>query len=220
MKRPRIAPSLLACDLAHIAEEVADVAAAGADMLHLDIMDGAFVPNLTFGPVVCQAVRRCTELPLDVHLMVANPDALLEPFVAAGASRISVHVETVIHLHLTLEHIRTLGAAPGVAVNPATPLDALDETWPFVDFVLLMTVNPGFGGQRYISTMTRKVARADQVRRQRSPNVELAVDGGVDAGNAAELVASGAEVLVAGTAVFGAVDRAAAIAALRGERIS
>lgn len=213
----RVAPSLLSCDLAHLADEIASVEAAGADLLHLDVMDGVFVPNLTFGPILCAAARRCTTLPLDVHLMVERPEPLLEPFVRAGADRIAVHAETAIHLHRTLAAIRELGATPGVALNPLTPLTVLDETWREVGFVLVMSVNPGFGGQTFIPTMSDKLARLDRLRRERGPAVEIAVDGGVEAGNAAALRALGVDVLVAGTAVFGAADRGEAIAQLRGE---
>jgi len=213
----RIAPSLLSCDLAHLADEIASVEAGGADLLHLDVMDGVFVPNLTFGPILCAAARRCTALPLDVHLMVERPEPLIEPFVRAGANRIAVHAETVTHLHRTLTAIRELGAMPGVALNPMTPLAALDEIWREVGFVLVMTVNPGFGGQRFIPSMTDKLARLDRLRRERAPAVEIAVDGGVDADNASALRALGVDVLVAGTAVFDAAERAKAIAHLRGE---
>lgn len=213
----RVAPSLLSCDLAHLADEIASVEAGGADLLHFDVMDGGFVPNLTFGPILCAAARRCTALPLDVHLMVTRPETLIEPFVQAGANRVAVHAETVTHLHRTLSAIRELGAIPGVALNPLTPLAALDELWREVGFVLVMTVNPGFGGQRFIPTMTDKLARLDRLRRERGPEVEIAVDGGVEAGNAAALRELGVDVLVAGTAVFGAPDRARAIAQLRGE---
>ncbi len=217
MSRVRVAPSLLACDLAHVADEVRSVEAGGADLLHFDVMDGHFVPNLTFGPGLCRAVRSLTGLPLDVHLMVSDPDSLLAAFAEAGANRIAVHVETVAHLHRSLAHIRDLGLQGGVAVNPATPAAALDEVWPFVDFVLAMTVNPGFGGQRLIPEMLDKVARLRSLRDRRAPQVELAVDGGVEADNAGALRAAGADVLVAGTAVFHAPDRRRAIAALRGE---
>jgi len=215
-----IAPSLLACDLTRVAEEVASVERAGADLLHLDVMDGQFVPNLTFGPGLCAAVRRVTRLPLDVHLMVADADALLEPFARAGASRIAVHVEAAPHLHRTLVRIRELGAAPGVALNPATPVAALEEVWPFAAFVVVMTVEPGFGGQRLIPATLDKVAKLRALCDAHHSEAELAVDGGVDGDNAASLRARGADVLVAGTAVFGASDRRRAIAALRGEENS
>jgi ribulose-phosphate 3-epimerase len=217
MSRTRVAPSLLACDLAHVADEVRSVEAAGADLLHFDVMDGHFVPNLTFGPGLCAAVRCLTQLPLDVHLMVTNPDALVEAFVEAGANRVSVHVEAATHLHRSLTHIRALGAQPGVALNPATPASALDEIWPYVDFVLIMSVNPGFGGQHLILETLDKIARLRSERDQRSAAVELVVDGGVEPGNAQALRSLGVDVLVAGTAVFRAADRRHAIAVLRGD---
>jgi ribulose-phosphate 3-epimerase len=217
MSRTRIAPSLLACDLAHVADEVRSVEAAGADLLHFDVMDGHFVPNLTFGPGLCAAVRSLTRLPLDVHLMVTNPDALVEAFVEAGANRLSVHVEAVTHLHRSLTHIRALGAQPGVALNPATPASALDEIWPYVDFVLIMSVNPGFGGQHLILETLDKIARLRSERDRRNAATEFVVDGGVEPGNAKALRELGVDVLVAGTAVFRAADRRHAIASLRGE---
>jgi len=217
MKRVRVAPSVLACDLARVGDEVRSVEAAGADLLHFDVMDGVFVPNLTFGPGLCAAVRRVSSLPLDVHLMVANADALLEPFARAGAARLCVHVEAVPHLHRTLDRIRELGARPGVALNPLTPVASLDEAWPFLDFILVMSVNPGFGGQRFIAASAEKLQRLARHRDDRFPAVELAVDGGVDAGNAGLLRRCGVDILVAGTAVFTAADRARAVAELRGE---
>lgn len=217
MRKVLVAPSLLSCDLANVATEVASVEAGGADLLHFDVMDGVFVPNLTFGPLLCQAVRRITRLPLDVHLMVADPTPLLQPFVTAGADRVSVHVEATPHLHRVLGAIRALGAQPGVAINPLTPNAAVEQAWPFVDFILVMTVNPGFGGQRFIPEMLSKLAVLRQTRDDRWPAVELAIDGGVDAEVAPALIDNGADVLIAGTSVFAATDRAAAIRALKGD---
>jgi ribulose-phosphate 3-epimerase len=217
VKRVLIAPSMLACDLVRVGDEVRSVEAAGADLLHFDVMDGVFVPNLSFGPALCGAVAKVSRLPLDVHLMVVDASPLLEPFAAAGAARICVHVEAVTHLHRTLSRIRDLGVSPGVALNPLTPAAAIEEAWTFVDFVLVMSVNPGFGGQLFIPEVAGKLARLAHRRDEHFSHVSLAVDGGVDDGTAELLRRSGADVLVAGTSVFGAADRAHAIAALRGE---
>lgn len=209
----RIAPSLLSADFARLGEEVADVEAAGADLLHLDIMDGRFVPNLTFGPPVVAAVAAGTGLPLDAHLMVESPEPLLEPLCAAGVGRISVHVETCVHLHRTLAVIRELGAAAGVAINPATALSALEDALPFADFVLIMSVDPGFGGQRFLDESLDKIRRLRRMLGDRP--VDVAVDGGVGPATAAGLVAAGATTLIAGSAVFARPDRRAALAELR-----
>lgn len=217
VKAVKVAPSLLAADFTKLAEEIFEVEQAGADLLHLDVMDGHFVPNLTFGPILCRAVAKITRLPLDVHLMVVDPDRLLEPFAEAGASRLAVQVEAVTHLHRTLTRIRGLHMSPGVAINPLTPLAAVEEALRFCDFVVLMTVNPGFGGQTLIPEMVDKLARLARLRQFLGGSVELVVDGGVNLDNASKLVENGADVLVAGTAVFAAPDRGKAVRTLKGE---
>jgi ribulose-phosphate 3-epimerase len=205
MPEIKISPSILSADFARLGEQVAEAGAAGADWIHVDVMDGHFVPNITIGVPVVQALRRVTELPLDVHLMIEAPDRYLNAFADAGADILTVHVEAAVHLHRTVERIRELGMRPGVSINPATPLSALDEILPYVDLVLVMTVNPGFGGQRYIPTSTAKIARLRQeLERRHLWGVELEVDGGISADNAAEVVEAGASVLVAGAAVFAA----------------
>lgn len=197
----RLAPSILSADFGQLEREVQAVEAGGADWIHVDVMDGHFVPNLTIGPLVVDAVRRATSLPLDVHLMIENPERLLEPFVEAGADRLTVHQETCPHLHRVVERIRELGAAPGVALNPATPLNAVEEILPRVDLLLLMTVNPGFGGQTFIEQVLGKVERAR--RMAADPSLHVQVDGGIDSATAPRVAAAGADVLVAGSAVFG-----------------
>lgn len=199
----KIAPSILSSDFARLADGIAEAEAAGADWIHVDVMDGHFVPNITIGPPVVKAVRRVTKLPLDVHLMIENADRYIDAFVDAGADYLTVHVEASPHLHRTVQRIRELGAKPGVTLNPATPVHTLEEILPFVDLVLVMSVNPGFGGQRFIPTATDKVRRIRRYLDERSLwGVELEVDGGISVETAPDVVEAGASVLVAGAAVY------------------
>ena len=210
-----IAPSILAADFTRLGEEIAQVEAAGADLLHVDVMDGHFVPNLTIGPPVIKAIKAVTKLPLDVHLMIEQPDVLLPDFIDAGSDNLTVHVEACRHLHRTIQSIKDAGVRASVVLNPATSLHALDEILPEVHMVLLMSVNPGFGGQRFLPATLDKIrALRTQIGDRRLP-VAIEVDGGVKADNAAEICAAGADVLVAGTAIFGQPDYGAAIRALR-----
>jgi len=205
----RIAPSLLSADFSRLDRELGSI--KDADVVHLDIMDGNFVPNLTFGPPVIAALKDHTALPLDAHLMVRRPEVLYQPLAEAGVSRISVHCEVCDHLHREFQRIRSLGMSPGVALNPGTPLEAISESLAWVDFVLVMSVDPGFGGQVFIPESLDKISRL----RTMSGNLEIAVDGGVSSLNARRLAEAGATTLVAGSAVFGSPDRSAAIEYLR-----
>ena len=209
----QIAPSILAADFTRLGEQVTAVAQAGADLIHVDVMDGHFVPNITMGPLVVAAVKRITTVPIDVHLMITDPDRYLEAFAQAGAATISVHVEACVHLHRTLTRIRQLGARAGVAVNPATPLDAIGDVLDLLDQVIVMSVNPGFGGQTFIPRTMDRIA--DLRSRVAGRAVAIEVDGGVDQTNAAALVTAGATILVAGVSVFGTPDPGAATVALR-----
>ena len=210
-----LAPSLLSADFVRLAEEIARVEAAGADWLHLDIMDGHFVPNLTFGPPVVAAIRKISKLPLDVHLMVSNPAALVEQFAEAGADYLTVHVETEPHLHRLVNRIRELGVKPAVTLNPATSVDLLDEILSEVDMVLVMSVNPGFGGQKFIPASLAKIRRLKQKLNRLDRQVLIEVDGGVNQETAPQLIEAGVDVLVAGSAVFGSADMKTTIAALK-----
>ena len=211
-----IAPSLLAANFVRLAEDIAKVEAAGADWLHLDIMDGHFVPNLTFGPPIVAAIRKITKLPLDVHLMVTNPSALVDDFAAAGADWLTVHGETESHLHRLITRIRELGVRPAIALNPATPIHSLDEILPEVDMVLIMSVNPGFGGQKFIPSSIDKIWRLKKQINGLNREVLIEVDGGINAANSPLVRKAGADVLVAGSAVFGSDNLTEAIRQIRG----
>ncbi len=213
--RVKIAPSILSADFGRLAEEVKAIEAAGADYVHVDVMDGRFVPNLTIGPLVVEAVKRATTLPLDVHLMIVEPEKYIDDFAKAGANLITVHQETCPHLHRTLQQIRAAGAKPSVVLNPSTPLAAIEEVLGEVSQVLLMSVNPGFGGQAFIPATVDKVRRLRSMLDARGLSVDIEVDGGINPTTSKQVVAAGANVLVAGNAVFKAGDYRAAIAALR-----
>jgi len=213
--RTLIAPSLLAADFARLGEEARAVEAAGADWLHLDVMDGHFVPNITFGPLVVKALRPHTSLPLDVHLMIAPADPYLDAFAEAGADHISIHPEAGPHLHRSLQRIRALGKKAGVVLNPATPVESVLWVLDLVDIVMVMTVNPGFGGQAFIESQLPKIAALRRAIDAAGLSIHLQIDGGVTPLTAPRLLAAGADTLVAGTAVFGKPDYAAAIADLR-----
>lgn len=210
---PMIAPSILSADFSRLESEVRAVESAGADWIHIDVMDGHFVPNLTIGPLVVEALRPRTRLPLDCHLMVSRPEDWIDAFVKAGADVITVHAEATAHLHRLLQRIRAAGKKAGVSINPATPLSAIEEVLDDVDLVLIMSVNPGFGGQKFIESALDKVARLARLRGSRKFVIQ--VDGGVTAANIGKLRAAGADCFVAGSAVFGPVDRSKAIADLR-----
>ncbi|HEX7389746.1 MAG TPA: ribulose-phosphate 3-epimerase [Acidiphilium sp.] len=212
---PIIAPSLLAADFGRLAEEVAAVERSGAGWLHLDVMDGHFVPNITFGTLVLKALRKRSALPFDVHLMIAPADPYLADFAQAGADHIAVHAEAGPHLHRSLQTIRALGRKAGVALNPATPVDAVAHVLDLVDIINVMTVNPGFGGQRFLASQLPKIAELRRMAEASGRDIRIEVDGGVDPATAPEAIAAGADVLIAGSSVFGKPDYAAAIAALK-----
>lgn len=213
----KIAPSLLAADFARLAEDIHDVEKNGADWIHIDVMDGHFVPNLSFGAVIIESIRPHTSLPFDVHLMVEKPDQLIADFCRVGADIISVHVEACPHLHRTIHHIKDHGVKAGVVLNPATPLESIHYILPDVDLVLLMTVNPGFGGQAFIESVVEKVRRLRrELDRRGLSHIHIEVDGGVNAQTAPRVIEAGADVLVAGSAIFNERDRKTAIERIRG----
>jgi len=211
----QIAPSILSADFARLGEQVQEAEQAGADLIHIDVMDGRFVPNITMGSVVVEACRRSTRLPLDVHLMIAQPEVHLEDFIAAGASLITVHAEATPHPHRALQVIREHGVRAGLAVNPLTPLDVFEDSLPEIDLALLMTVNPGFGGQRFIGGSLARLERLASMRDRLNPGCLIEVDGGINADTAQSVTSRGANILVAGSAVYGSGSVARNIARIR-----
>jgi ribulose-phosphate 3-epimerase len=212
----KIAPSILSADFAKLGEEIKDVENGGADYIHVDVMDGHFVPNITIGPLIVDAIRPITTLPLDVHLMIENPDQYIPAFAEAGADYLTVHVEACSHLHRTIQLIKSHGVKAGVVLNPATPVDTIKHIIDDIDLVLLMTVNPGFGGQKFIPSVLAKIGEVAQMVRERNLDVEIEVDGGVNEETARLCVEAGANVLVAGSAIYNQSDRKAAIEKIRG----
>lgn len=210
-----IAPSILSADFSRLNEEIAAVERGGAGILHVDVMDGHFVPNITVGLPVVKSIAKASTLPIDAHLMISEPGRYAEQFVEAGAKMVSIHIEADAHIHRTLMSIREAGALAGVVINPATPIESLSEALAFADYVLVMSVNPGFGGQRFISTSTDKVRRLRRMIEERNLPTRIEIDGGIDAENIAAVVAAGAEIIVAGSAVFGRGNPEAAVKQLR-----
>jgi ribulose-phosphate 3-epimerase len=210
-----IAPSILSADFARLADEIRTVERAGASILHVDVMDGRFVPNITIGLPVVKAISRATRLPIDAHLMIVEPGQYAEQFVKAGAQMVSIHIEADPHAHRTLSAIRAAGAQAGIAINPGTSLSAIDESLKFADYVLLMSVNPGFGGQKFIPESLDKLRRLRRMIAERGLKTRIEIDGGIDADNIAEIAAAGAEIIVSGSAIFGADDPGVALRQLR-----
>jgi ribulose-phosphate 3-epimerase len=210
-----IAPSILSADFSRLGEEIAAVEAAGADWIHIDVMDGRFVPNITIGPGLIASIRKTTKLPFDVHLMIENPERYIDDFAGAGADRITIHVEATVHLHRTVAMIREKGLKAGVSLNPATPLCLAEPILPDIDLLLVMTVNPGFGGQKFIEGMLPKIAAARRMIREIAPKVLLEVDGGVTLNTIRSIAAAGSDILVAGSAIFGSGNYAETVGAMK-----
>lgn len=211
----KIAPSILAADFAKLGQEVQEVEKAGADWIHIDVMDGHFVPNITMGSIVVDALRPLTQLPLDVHLMIENPDRYIEDFAKAGADYITVHVEACPHLHRTIQLIRSFGVKPGVVLNPHTPIETIQHILEDIDLVLFMTVNPGFGGQKFIHSVVPKVAALSQLIKDKGLSVDIQIDGGINEETIVPCAQAGANVFVAGSAIFGKQDRTQALQAIK-----
>lgn len=212
----KIAPSILSANFAKLGEEIIDVEKGGADIIHVDVMDGHFVPNITIGPLIVKAIRPITKLPLDVHLMIENPDLYIEEFAKAGADYITVHAEACRHLHRTIHLIKSFGVKSGVVLNPATPVEMIQHIIADLDMVLLMSVNPGFGGQKFIPEVLPKIRKVKEMAELNGADIEIEVDGGVNAETAKQCIEAGATVLVAGSSVYNETDRKKAIASLRG----
>ncbi len=207
----KIAPSILAADFAKLGEEVKEVEAAGAELIHIDVMDGHFVPNISFGAIALEAIRPISTLPMDVHLMIENPDQYIEQFAKAGADYITVHVEACRHLHRTIQLIRSFGVKPGVVLNPHTPIESIAHILEDIDMVLFMTVNPGFGGQKFIPSVLPKVEALSSMVKERGLNIDIEIDGGITAETIVPCVKAGANIFVAGSAIYSKEDRAAAL---------
>lgn len=207
----KIAPSILAADFAKLGQEVKEVEAAGAELIHIDVMDGHFVPNISFGAIALEAIRPLSTLPMDVHLMIENPDQYIEQFAKAGADYITVHVEACRHLHRTIQLIRSFGVKPGVVLNPHTPIESIQHVLEDVDMVLFMTVNPGFGGQKFIESVVPKVAALSKIIKERGLDIAIEIDGGINAETIVACAKAGATIFVAGSAIYGKEDRAQAL---------
>ena len=203
IKNKIIAPSILAADFSNLSQQIRSTELGGADWIHCDIMDGKFVPNLTFGPIIVKAVRKITRLPIDIHLMIEDPDKLLEEFIEAGANSVTVHQEEVVHLDRTLNKIHELGAKAGIAINPSTPVETLSEVVSLVDSVLVMSVNPGFGGQKFIPNSLKKIKELAELREKNNSGFLIKVDGGINTGNVREISAAGCNVFIIGNSIFG-----------------
>jgi ribulose-phosphate 3-epimerase len=213
----KIAPSILSADFSKLGEEILEVEKGGADYIHVDVMDGHFVPNITIGPLIVEAIRPITQLPLDVHLMIENPDQYIKAFADAGADYITVHVEASRHLHRTIHYIKSFGVKAGVVLNPATPVESIQHIIGDVDMVLLMSVNPGFGGQKFIPEVLPKIRKVRKMAEEKGVNLEIEIDGGVNSETAKLCIEAGANVLVAGSAIYNEKDRAKAISLIRGK---
>lgn len=212
----KIAPSILSADFTKLGEEILAVEKAGADYIHIDVMDGHFVPNITIGPLIVEAIRPITKLPLDVHLMIENPDKYIEAFAKAGADYITVHIESSRHLHRTIQTIKSFGVKAGVVLNPATPAESIQHIIADIDMVLLMSVNPGYGGQKFIPEVLPKIRKVKEMAEQKGLDIEIEIDGGINSETAKQCVEAGANVLVAGSAIYNQEDYALAISLIRG----